>query len=116
MDSVRLVLSDLAMEQLLQFCTISAIRNEPARLRLRETPRDLTKHDKANLMMRSVLITRLQLRLSVAQLSRFAPYKVTIPLEQALALMAEWTGPISDAERALLSVAEVVGTIDAATA
>lgn len=114
MDSVRLVLSDLALEQIIRFCDIAAIRNEPARLRLLYGVKDT--HALANARMRSCLLSRLQLKLSIAQLSKFGPYKLNIPTEQALALVAEWTGPISDAERGLTSVAEVVGGIDAMTA
>lgn len=114
MDSVRLTLSDIELEQLIRFCHLAAVRNEPARLRLQYGATNT--HALANARMRSTLLTRLQLKLAIAQLKAFGPYKVSVPTEQALALVAEWTGPISDGERALLSVADVVGTIDAATA
>lgn len=114
MDTVRLILTDAALEQLIRFCHIAGVRNEPARLRLKYGSSD--RHTMANARMRSALLARLQLRIAVAQLKACGPYRIAIPTEQALALVAEWTGPISDGERALMAVAEVVGAIDAATA
>lgn len=114
MDTVRISVTDQALEQLIRFCFIASERHEPAKVRLMYGSAD--KHVLANARMRGALLARLQLKLSIAQMSRFGPYRIAIPTEQALALVAEWTGPISDGERELIHVAQVVGVIDAATA
>lgn len=115
MDKVRLNLVNMQAHDLSAFLFYFCELNTPERVRL-NTP-STKPSERAIIKMVSALCARLRLRIAKAQLLVKNEYRITVPAEEALALVVAWTTCTNKSMRATCEmVQQIVGEIDQALA